>query len=77
MADKARAKPIGRGRFYVVQQHQRVEVVEASERPDITVQEGERRKTVRGPYSTKDEAERERDRLRGATLRVQSGREAI
>lgn len=77
MVDKPKARGSSRHRYWVVAQHHQVEIVEADERPDTTVEAGERMKKAKGPYATKEAAQAERDRMRGATLAVWVGRESI
>jgi hypothetical protein len=77
MADKAKVKAPGRGKWWVVQQHQQVDVVESAERPSTDVEVGERAKRVKGPYREKADAQAVRDRLKGATLKVRSGKESV
>lgn len=61
-------------RFWVLMHHQECSVVEASERPTTKVDAGERQKRVKGPYATKDQAQRVADEYLGRTLKAQAGR---
>lgn len=58
MADKKRVQ--GK-RFWAVYQHKEATVVEADQRPDTKVAKGEREKKVKGPYETRELAQRAAD----------------
>lgn len=58
MAEKHRAA--GK-KFWAVYQHREATVVESEQRPDTTVGKGERQKNVKGPYDTREMAQRAAD----------------
>jgi hypothetical protein len=60
------ARPADRshgGKYWVVQQHDQAEVKEGSERPDLSVEAGERMKRLYGPFATREEAKAKADAL--------------
>lgn len=57
---------------WVVQHHDEISVVESADRPDTSVEEGERLKSVFGPFASKDAAEKYRTNMNVRTLRFQS-----
>ena len=61
-------------RFWVVLHHQIAAVVESSERPPTTVDKGERQKKIRGPYATRDQAQRVAEAYLSNTLKAQAAR---
>lgn len=61
-------------RFWVLQQHDEVTIVQAQEKPSVTVEPGERMKRVRGPYRSREDAEIVRAKLDASTLAAQNGR---
>ena len=58
--------------WWVVLQHHDSEVVQASERPSTKVEPGQRAKSVRGPFATKDEASVVAEDHESRTLRAQN-----
>ena len=75
MVDKSKDRPArSDARWWVVQQHQKVEVVESAERPPSEVAKGERIKRVSGPYPSRDAARKVRDGRHERTLKARAGR---
>jgi hypothetical protein len=71
MTDSKAAKRHGPGaRFWVVQQHQDVEVHEGSEPPDLTVEKGERLKVLHGVYKTREQAKARADKIKAGTTKA-------
>lgn len=61
--------------WWIVQQHDQLEVVESREVPSNKVEPGERGKLVFGPYQDKAAAESMKNEMKGRTLRgKQEGR---
>jgi hypothetical protein len=71
----AKAKPAGSRGWYVVQQHDQVELVEASEQPTTEVEAGERIKAVYGPFHDKAAADKRAAAIRSRTLASWTGQE--
>ena len=61
-------------RWWVVAQHDDIQVVEGTERPTSKVAKGERGKDVRGAFASKEDAQRIADKLESRTLRVQASK---
>lgn len=64
MAGKTQGQP-----FWVLQQHDKFQVVEGKEAPSTEVQPGERMKSLYGPYATRADAEAVLRDMDGRTLR--------
>lgn len=69
-------RPVSRPakRFWLVQQHDEFTITESSERPETTVEPGERMKRAFGPFATKDQAQKRKEHLEPRTLKVKNGR---
>ncbi len=62
-------------RFWVVQQHDQMTVVESAERPSKVVEKGQRVKKLHGPYTSKSDAQERADHLESRTLRAWARKE--
>lgn len=61
-------------KWWVVQHHDEMSVVQSAQRPDTKVEDGERMKVAHGPFVTRDEAEKTAQSLTERTLRFLSER---
>jgi len=69
VAEKSRGPTEARHAMYwVMHQHDDVTVIESRERPSSDPVEGERRIHVRGPFKTREDAERAADKIHARTF---------
>lgn len=62
-------------KWWVVQQHDVFNVVEAADRPSLEVNDGERLKTVYGPFKAREDAQKRADDTYYRTLKAMRERE--
>ena len=71
MAESARRASLGGSMYWVRAQHDEIQVLHQSERPDSTAKQGERHVRVMGPFREKADADRAAENIRRKTLKGQ------
>lgn len=75
MADSKTVKTHGdRSRWWIVHQHQDIKVTSQAERPDVTIEKGDRVKRVYGPFTSQQLAQERAELMRSNTTRARVGR---